>query len=206
MKARLIVIFLALGLGGCASMDKSECQQADWRLIGQVDASKGRHYSVLNEYRQDCARHGITPDHSSYNAGYDVGLLQFCTRASGFYQGKQGYKYRGICPPEQESKFLQGYHPGFELFMLQDAVTTLRSDISRQAWEIRELEEKIREKEQQMIHEGTSAATRSQLLDEIKSLHRDIFRLQQDMDESNLRLQIKEQAWEHKRKQHTQDR
>ena len=199
----LVVCAVTALVQGCSSMNQSECVHADWQLIGQADASKGVHSSVLDEYRHDCAEYAVVPVRKAYHLGYQQGLKQFCTRSSGFFQGKKGHKYQGICPAALEEKFLQGYNPGYELFMISDVMTTLRVTLSDAERDIRTLRTRIGEKEQLLISDESSAADRRRLLGEIKEHHREIFWLQQDAEDSRFELLRKQSEYDVKSRSYT---
>ncbi|WP_372741422.1 DUF2799 domain-containing protein [Neptunomonas sp.] len=179
-------------------MNQSECLHADWQLIGQADASKGVHSSVLDEYRNDCAEYAVLPSRQDYHLGYQQGLKQFCTRTSGFFYGKKGSKYRGICPASLEAEFLEGYVPGYELFMISDVMTRLRISVSDAERDIRKIRKLISTKEQLLISDKSTPADRQRLLGEIKRHHREIFWLRQDADDSRFRLMRQKSEYDHK--------
>ncbi len=191
-------MLMAAVLQGCSSMNQSECVHADWQLIGQADASKGMHSSVLDEYRSDCAEYAVVPERDAYFLGYQEGLKQFCTRSSGFYHGKKGSKYQGICPVALETEFLEGYHPGYELFMISDVMTQLRVSVSDAERDIRKLRKLISSKEQLLISDKSTPVDRTRLLNEIKAHHREIFWLQQDAEDSRFKLMRQQSEYEHK--------
>ncbi len=201
---KLLAVFTIAALAqGCSSMNQSECIHADWQLIGQADASKGVHSSILDEYRHDCAEYAVVPAREAYHFGYQEGLKQFCTRSSGFFQGKKGSKYQGICPAALEEQFLQGYNPGYELFMISDAVTTLRATLSDAERDIRKLRKRIGKKEQLLISDKSTPADRKRLLGEIKAHHREIFWLQQDAEDSRFELLRRQSEYDRKVRLHT---
>ena len=61
-------------LTGCASMNKAECINADWKQIGFEDALSGRPMSRISDHRSACAQHDIVPDQSQYAVTFDEGL------------------------------------------------------------------------------------------------------------------------------------
>ncbi|WP_169565785.1 DUF2799 domain-containing protein [Neptunomonas japonica] len=199
----LAVFAITVLMQGCSSMNQSECIHADWQLIGQADASKGVHSSILDEYRHDCAEYAVVPAREAYHLGYQEGLKQFCTRSSGFFQGKKGSKYQGICPAALEEKFLQGYNPGYELFMISDVMTTLRATLSDAERDIRKLRKSIGKKEQLLISDKSTPADRKRLLGEIKAHHREIFWLQQDAEDSRFELLRKQSEYDRKVRSNT---
>lgn len=178
-------------IAGCSTMNQEECIRADWRLIGEADASKGLHSSVLDEYREDCAEYAIVPDRDQYFLGFDRGLERFCTRSRGFYFGKEGGNYRGTCPAEKEPAFLLGYEPGHELFMIEDRLNEIRTGLRDGERKIYQLRETIERKERQMVKESDEGK-RKRLLSEIKEHNREIFWIKQDMTDSQFDLHFQE--------------
>ncbi len=190
------VRLLALGslvalITGCSTMNQAECINADWRLIGEADASKGLHSSILDEYREDCSEYAIVPDRDQYFVGFERGLERFCNRSRGFYFGKEGGIYRGTCPAEKEALFLQGYDPGHELFLLEDRLNEIRVGLRDGERKIYQLRETIERKERQMATEKDEGR-RKRLLSEIKEHHREIFWIKQDMTDAQFDLHFQE--------------
>lgn len=190
-------------LQACSTMNQSECVSADWQLIGQADASKGVHSSILDEYRRDCSEYSVVPSRQDYHLGYQQGLKQFCTRSSGFYYGKNGSKYQGICPVPLEVEFLEGYNPGYELFMISDVMVNLRAAVSSAEYKVRKIRKIIQTKEQSLISDKSTPADRQRLLNEIKEHHREIFWLQQDAEDSTFRLLQKQSEYDNKLHRYT---
>jgi len=194
----LAAVSLLLLLSGCSTMNQAECVQADWQIIGQADASKGEHSAILDEYRADCAKFSVVPNREAYFLGYEQGLQQFCTRASGFYFGKKGGVYSGICPKSLEAAFLEGYNPGHELFMIRDELVDLRSSLSSAEGEIRSIERKIKRKEDQLVSDKSTQTERERLLREIREHHREIFWLRQDARDAQDRILIRQMEYDRK--------
>ena len=117
-------------LSGCASMNQSQCVQADWRMIGAEDGSRGIASNNIGTYRKACAKHNVSPDLAEYRRGYQEGLASFCTEYMGFSKGRSGYNYSGVCPGELERDFLAGYRAGKELYEVDREIRQIRSQIS----------------------------------------------------------------------------
>jgi hypothetical protein len=49
-------------LAACASLDKDECQHADWYAIGLEDGARGRALERLGDHRRACAKYSVTPE------------------------------------------------------------------------------------------------------------------------------------------------
>jgi len=113
----LILITFSTGLAvlsGCAAMGKDECLNADWFTIGYEDGAHGYPASRIGSHREDCAKHGITPDFNSYEQGRMGGLREYCAPQKGYSLGTSGKQYTYVCPPDLESAFLRGYYQGLE--------------------------------------------------------------------------------------------
>ena len=79
MDNRLKVIgaaFVMLFMSGCASMSSDECVATDWSAIGYEDGARGYTTDRFSRHRKACAKHGITADFGSYQAGRDQGLVE----------------------------------------------------------------------------------------------------------------------------------
>ena len=99
MYLRSFLTVLALPVlfaGGCATMNKSECQTADWTMIGMEDGSRGRLSSYIGNHRSACAKFGITPDLDSYQSGHEQGVRHYCTGRNGFARGRPHWTAKGI--------------------------------------------------------------------------------------------------------------
>jgi len=164
----LLLIIAALVLSGCASMNKNECLNADWRIIGMEDGARGEPPARIGKHREACAKHGVTPDLASYQSGHKEGLKQFCTASMGFSQGKAGRTYKGVCPSHLEGEFLKGYNAGKEIYALSRKIQQAESRISVIDRDIEALKTQISENEQELIADATTPERRIILLQEIK--------------------------------------
>jgi len=121
-----VVIFL---LGGCATLDESQCKTINWRDLGARDAYEGQDRSRIESHRTACADFGIQPDRSAYDVGFDEGLRRLCIAQRGYSFATEGRAYRNTCPPELESLFQQGYRLGLDARLEANRVATLQSQI-----------------------------------------------------------------------------
>src|SRR6478609_9316856 len=99
------ILVAVLALGGCASMSREECLTVDWRTVGYEDGAAGYSGDRIGEHRKACAKHGVTPDLSAYQAGRSEGLQEFCRPQNGFRLGANGGSYGGQCPAELDPDF-----------------------------------------------------------------------------------------------------
>jgi len=162
-------MMLLAGLMGCASMNKSECLNADWHMIGMEDGSQGQPVSHIGKHRKACADYKIKPDLAAYEAGHVAGMGQFCTESNGFRLGKKGGFYSGVCPQELEEAFLIGYDAGKQVHVAaMEASRAANAAKSNQA-QLDKLKKDIKAKEALLVSSKTSEMTRVHLLEEIKA-------------------------------------
>lgn len=133
--ALLALLFVA----GCASLSEDECAVADWYSIGVEDGSKGYDMSRLGAHRKACAKVGVTPNADRYAQGREVGLQTFCTRERGYYEGERGRAYRGVCPPQFEPLFMQGYLAGQEVYRIKKDIRRLEGELAKLRQEIADI-------------------------------------------------------------------
>lgn len=171
--AALAAALAALTLAGCASMTPEQCQVADWYQVGLQDGRQGeRPLDNLGDYAKDCAKVGVRPDTARYQAGWDLGIRDFCTPYSGWREGTQGRSYKsGACRGQMgEWPFEQALRNGLEVHRTQQA---LRSNDS----EIRRLERRLQDKE-------LPERERREIRDRLRTL---------DYEQSRLRWQLADQ-------------
>ena len=132
----------ALLLQGCATLSGNECETADWWLIGQEDGSEGLSLAHLEEHRESCTKHGVTPDRDAYAKGHRSGLAVYCTRFTGYKVGRSGRPYHGIC----EGALAEAFEPGLRRGRMVHALET-------EAWDIQQKRESLGEKIGRLEHE-----------------------------------------------------
>ena len=119
MHRALAIATLVVGafvLAGCAAGSPEEraafCDTADWREYGFNDGRLGVPAGERADFFAECRELGDPPDVEAYRAGRAEGLQAYCTLENGYEVGLAGRRYRGVCPPESEIAFLQGYEQG----------------------------------------------------------------------------------------------
>ena len=60
------LLVLLAALGGCASLSKNECLNANWEDIGIRDGANGRPEEYLIQHSKACAKVGVTPDRGAW--------------------------------------------------------------------------------------------------------------------------------------------
>jgi Protein of unknown function (DUF2799) len=117
-------------LPGCATMSKAECMTVDWQTVGYEDGAAGRSGDRIAQHRKACAKHGVTPDLSAYQAGREQGLREYCQPQNGYRLGENGRDYPGFCPTDLARNFEDAYRDGFELYGLRSRVNQAASEVS----------------------------------------------------------------------------
>ncbi|EIW88513.1 hypothetical protein AGRI_09876 [Alishewanella agri BL06] len=167
----LPLCLISLLLAGCSSLDQAGCLNADWRTLGFEDGIKGRNESQISNYRQDCAKHGVTPDLAAYRAGHYEGSAQFCTAKNGFAQGRNNHRYQNSCPPEFASAFMAGYRDGQTLYQAKTQLDGAHNELRDIQQEIYELESSIAKLNEQLVADGLTREQRITIRDELAKLN-----------------------------------
>ena len=179
-------------LAGCATMNKEECQTADWRTIGYEDGTHGYMASKIAEHRKACAKHGVTPNLEQYQAGREKGLRQFCREANGYRLGVSGHAYAGTCPGDMERAFEAAYHQGRDIYNLRYRIRANENLASRKQHDLKELKEELDQTNAMLVSEGKSAAERVELLSKSGEISKEIGKIEgeiRDLDVANGALQ-----------------
>lgn len=166
----ILVATLSLLAGGCATLDKSECREADWKIIGLEDGARGRPLSYIGNHRKACAEYGVKPDLALYQLGHATGLRQFCTADNGFSLGRAGRRYDNVCPPELNGRFLAGYETGRRLHALSADIGRMQSDVRAMQTELDASTKRQSNLENLLVSGTISASTRKSLLDQVKQM------------------------------------
>jgi uncharacterized small protein (DUF1192 family) len=169
-RAGYLSLISLLGLSGCATMSADECVTSDWHAIGFEDGARGYTADQLGNRRKACAKHGVTPDFESYQAGRERGLRQYCQPSRGFSLGSGGSRYNGVCPGDMEADFVDAYNSGHQLYTLRSRVNTATNQISSKKHELDNANDRIRSAEAQLISADTSIEERVLLLGDLKEL------------------------------------
>ena len=174
-------VLLFFVLGGCATMNQSECINADWKMIGIEDGTLGRAQSYIGQHRRACSKYNITPDLTNYQIGHTEGLKQYCTKQRGYEEGQRGKKYNGVCPANLEHNFLKGYNAGNKIYKVKMNIRSLSSNISAKRKELKKIKEEVVVKEQLIVSDKSNQKQRSSLLAEVKELEKKIGRLEAEI-------------------------
>lgn len=75
----VLLAFSCLTIGGCVTMDASECRSANWYEIGFRDGLFGMQRMDV-AYDGQCSKQGAKPDVAAYAKGWQEGLWEFDAR------------------------------------------------------------------------------------------------------------------------------
>lgn len=165
----LVCLAALLGLSGCATLSEGECRTADWHQLGRQDGAQGQPRARLFEHREACAEYGIRPDAEAYYRGRERGLLDYYTPASGFRQGREGARYRGVCPALLEPDFLEHYRQGQALREAEQAVAAVEREIERTERAL--LDDDLDAEQRQRLHRTLRGHYRAYRLRQHELLH-----------------------------------
>lgn len=104
------------------------CGHADWFEVGRIDGLSGikiDHSSYIGR----CEAQGTKVDRELYSAGWQRGLLEYCTPERGFDAGRSGQDYQGICPSHVEAAFLKRFKVGAEIAALDRKNAEIESQV-----------------------------------------------------------------------------
>ena len=169
-RAGVLFLISMLGLSGCATMSADECVTSDWHAIGFEDGERGYTADQLGNRRKACAKHGVTPDFESYQAGREEGLRQYCQPSRGFSLGASGARYNGVCPGYMEGDFVDAYNQGHQLYTLRSRVNGATNQIHAPEHELDNTHARIRNAEALLISADTTIEDRVLLLADLKEL------------------------------------
>jgi len=189
-KIKVLNVFLLfvilLIVSSCATLSESECESANWEIIGLEDGSQGRDASYIGKHRRACSDYNISPDLNAYLQGRASGLKQFCTQQNGFNRGASGQLNNNVCPFELARTFNIGYYQGVKVYKLQSEINHLIANIHAHQDRIVEIKDLNLILEEQLVSNGIRSQRRRELLREIKQLEKETINLYDDIDEMNI--------------------
>jgi len=153
------MLVVAVATSGCASISKKDCLAGDWGGLGFEDGAKGQSATYFGEHVDACAKVDVVPERSTYDRGYQQGLLQYCTPEKGYEEGARDGNYLGVCPAETQTVFLKQYLEGLDakLFRLDLDYESARSGLESSRVERASLgEQEVSKRLRRSIENGES--------------------------------------------------
>ena len=135
MKNRsLLRVFAALAviasLGGCASLSKSECMNANWEDIGIRDGANGQPEEYLIQHSTACAKVNVVPDRGAYLHGREQGLERFCVPHRVYQLGEYGSGFDvGICRNFDQERLQVAYEKGRDVNQRSNELSSIDGEI-----------------------------------------------------------------------------
>jgi len=161
---------LMLGLSGCASMNKAECMNVDWRTVGYEDGVAGRSGERIGQYRKACAKHGVAPDLNAYQSGRELGLREYCQPETGYQLGVNGYSLKTYCPVELKEEFESAYHSGYELYAMRARVANAQNELDSAHRELAQIDQDLIATSALVLARETDNVIRAQALLDAKNM------------------------------------
>ncbi len=184
-------------LQGCATLNKSECQSADWQIIGLEDGASGKPSSYIGEHRSACAEYQVKPNLALYLKGHQQGVVQFCTYDNGLHLGEQGSRLNSVCQGELLHAFKLGHEKGKALYHLSKQLKGLQKDEEDIDAEYHLVVAQIKSDEELLISDNISKERRRELLRNIKKLTRTKRKLQDEIHYIQQQIESISDAYEH---------
>jgi len=144
----LLTLAALLVLTSCTSMvgprvKADPCANVDWFEVGRLDALVGApaENSLALQRCLSTAPEKVTPNAMEfYVAGWNRGLISYCTPEHASVPGRRQRDYQQICPSHLERAFLERYEAGRQLAVLEREAEANERKIEILANEIRALE------------------------------------------------------------------
>ena len=174
---------LLLFLSGCASLSEEECLTGDWEGIGYRDGLQGELQSVLSEHQKSCSEYQISLNLDEYIYGYKQGLKVYCQPNNAFRVGLRGVEYTYVCPTAIEESFLVEYQRGRTIYLQEQKVNALKTEIERVEQQLKKLTKKIKTTERNLLKEGASRQERKTLLENLREQEREVPLLSSELDQ-----------------------
>ena len=128
---RVLAALAVLGsLGGCASLSKSECMNANWEDIGIRDGANGQPEEYLIQHSTACAKVNVVPDRGAYLHGREQGLERFCVPHRAYQLGEYGNGFEvGICRNFDQDRLQDAYEKGRDVNQRSNELANIDNEI-----------------------------------------------------------------------------
>ena len=173
---RLCLVLASLALYGCATMNEHECRTANWHDIGVLDGRAGQTPLRIAEHSKACVDYGIRPQESAWNAGYRLGLQDYCRLENAIEEGLAGRRYQNVCPPNV-------HQPFGDLNLAAYAVFQSHNNLRSVEGQIDSLERQLRDRK-------TPEDQRARIRDRIYQLDRERYRLRDYLRNAEYHLDL----------------
>lgn len=199
---RWFMLVILIGqLTACATLSESECQVADWEIIGLKDGANGRATSYISEHQSACSKHGVKADLKTYLLGHAKGVKQYCTYDRGYSLAANGNRYNSNCVANRFPEFQKGYVRGQKAYEYLTEINDLQSRISSYKNRLIVIERDITRKEDLLLAENTGLQLKRDLLEEVKLLNTEMVEISNELPYLESQLYDAERRYEYFRRQ-----
>ncbi len=124
-----------LGLINQPSVSGDPCRNADWFEVGRVDGLGGIPLGT-SLYVGRCKAAGVPIDDELYHAGWQRGLIDYCTPDRGYDAGRNGQTYAGVCPKNLEDGFLKRFRVGSRIAAIEESNVGIELEMEKKLGEL----------------------------------------------------------------------
>ncbi|OOZ38495.1 hypothetical protein BOW53_15370 [Solemya pervernicosa gill symbiont] len=108
-----LIIFLCLFAQGCSTpLTKEKCDATNWLDKGRSAAFSGMEREQGKDDMDECSSFGSKIDSPGFDAGYQAGLLEYCTTELAYQYGYIGRNFNPDICPSSESKITIAHYAG----------------------------------------------------------------------------------------------
>ncbi|MDX9732131.1 MAG: DUF2799 domain-containing protein [Bdellovibrionales bacterium] len=104
------------------------CRNADWFEVGRVDGLNGIPLGT-SAYVQRCRAREVLIEEELYLAGWNRGLVDYCSPERGFDAGRSGSEYADVCPEVTEQAFLKRFKIGAQIAQLEKENMAIETEL-----------------------------------------------------------------------------
>lgn len=169
----LITAVAVLLLAGCSAkptVSENQCRAGDWQTIGYRDGAAGAQSTQLLAHQEACGAFGIVPTRDRYLAGWQEGLLAYCTADNGFHLGQRGGGLNSVCNASLREPFATAYQDGRQLYLARQEVKRLDRQINNHEARLDRLKQEIVGVSTAQLVPDLSVQERVSLLAKLESL------------------------------------
>ena len=198
MRAFVTALVGAFVLSGCATqvMSEAECFAADWYGAGIEDGADGLTSAAFEARAARCAGFGAPPpDATAYREGRKLALFQLCTDSGGYDFARSGNIYKGVCLPEREPDFLDGYIPGRRIYRLEITRNAAQSRYNAAAGAVDSSRQRIRRARNTLKDEEATEKEIKEAREDIKDERNSLPYLEQRADDALYELGRADEAF-----------
>jgi uncharacterized protein YceK len=197
MMKRLVLLFLAVLLSGCATLSEDECASVDWYSLGYEEGTRGYDPSRISNHRKACAEYGVTTDAAAYMEGHEEGARIYCRPANGYSLGLKGRKPGLSCDQDLVADFNEAYQTGLDIYQDRQAIRETQQQITNTEDQINELLAIIEQDEQELTRDGVPSKRRKQLLEQIKQDSETAHLLEEELEALYTELETRRSQLKH---------